>query len=172
MQHLNIAEFFFAESNKIGWGAQAVLYDVEGKVNEWQTMDSAGFFVNVDKSLAMYRSNFGKTSLARPDFSAYLYDKYDFAPEFADISVNAGARVCYSDYSQVVSISPRVSVMITPWSWDGYTFRLSAGRYVQPLTFRELMNTDGTPLLSRNPQKSLHLVAGVYHDFKMWNRPF
>lgn len=163
---------FFAESNKIGWGAQAVLYDVEGKVNEWQTMDSAGFFVNADKSLAMYRSNFGKTSLARPDFSAYLYDKYDFAPEFADISVNTGARVCYSDYSQVVSISPRVSVMITPWAWDGYTFRLSVGRYVQPLTFRELMNTDGTPLLSRNPQKSLHLVAGVYHDFKMWNRPF
>lgn len=163
---------YYGVGNKIGWGFQTMLYDVEGSVNEWQTMDSAGFFVNADKSLTMFRSKYGTTALARPDFAAYLYDKYDFDTEFADISINVGARGCYSDFSQKVSVSPRGSLMVTPKSLSGYTFRLSAGRYVQPLTFRELMNTDGTPLISRNPQKSLHLVAGVYHDFLMWNRPF
>ena len=175
MAHLSAFKYsgvYFSNANKLGWGFQSMLYDVDGKVNEWQTMDSAGFFVNADKSLAMYRSNVWKTALARPDFSAYVYDKYDFAPTFGDVSVNIGARVCYSDYSQITSFSPRLSVLITPYNLRGYSFRIAAGRYVQPLTFRELMNTDGTPLLSRDPQKSLHLVAGVYHDFLMWNRPF
>ncbi len=163
---------YFVASNKIGWGAQAVLCDVEGSVNEWQTMDSAGFFVNSDKSLAMWRYNQRATALARPDFSAYLYDKYDFSLSNVDISANLGVRACYSDFSQIVSVSPRLSLYIVPKSFNGYHFRISAGRYVQPLTFRELMNSDGTPLLSNNPQKSLHLVIGAYHDFRMWDRPF
>ena len=163
---------YFGTSNKIGWGAQSVLYDVEGSVNEWQTMDSAGYFVNSSKSLAMYRYAERKTAMARPDFSAYLYDKYEF--EFSDVNVsaNAGARVCYSDFSQKTSVSPRLSFFIVPKMLDNYTFRVSVGRYVQPLTFREVMNSDGTDLLSRNPQKSVHVVAGVYHDFLMWGRPF
>ena len=163
---------FFAASNKIGWGAQSVLYDVAGKVNEWQTMDSAGFFVNADKSLAMYRFTQSSRAMARPDFSAYLYDKYEFKLPNVDISVNAGARACYSDYSQTTSVSPRVSVFVNPKMMRGYTFKVSAGRYVQPLTFREIMNAENTNLISRNPQKSVHIVAGVYHDFLMWNRPF
>ena len=163
---------YFVSSNKIGWGAQAVLCDVEGSVNEWQTMDSAGFFVNSDKSLSMWRYNQRTTALARPDFSAYLYDKYDFSFLNVDMSANMGVRACYSDFSQIVSLSPRLSLYFVPRSFSSYSFRLSAGRYVQPLTFREIMNSDGTQLLTRNPQKSLHFVVGAYHDFRMWNRPF
>ncbi|MBP5503301.1 MAG: TonB-dependent receptor plug domain-containing protein [Bacteroidales bacterium] len=177
MMRAHIATFkysgvFFAASNKIGWGAQAVLYDVDAHVNEWQTMDSAGYFVNSDKSLAMWRYNDRTTALARPDFSSYLYDKYDFNFLNADISANVGVRACYSDFSQILSVSPRLTFLIVPKSLNNYNFRLSAGRYVQPLTFREIMNSDGTQLLTRDPQKSFHIVGGVYHDFKMWNRPF
>ncbi|MCQ2975592.1 MAG: TonB-dependent receptor plug domain-containing protein [Bacteroidales bacterium] len=163
---------YYYQNNKLGWGINSTFYNVKSYVDEWQTMDSAGYFINNNQTLAMYHLLKQNNKFIATEISGYIYNKIDFNILNTKLSANVGVRANYSDFSDITTLSPRLSIFLDPKFKNQYTFKISIGRYVQPLTFRELLNSDGTKLLNSNPQKSLQFVFGVYHDFRMWNRPF
>jgi len=69
-------------------------------------------------------------------------------------------------------LSPRIQYSIHP-AWNGdYVFKAAVGLYQQQPLYRELRNFDGKVNMSVKSQQSLHVIAGLDHNFLFWERPF
>ncbi len=76
-----------------------------------------------------------------------------------------------SDLQQ--TISPRFRLSLKPdWEDTDMVFRLAAGYYHQPPSYKELRNPQGEIQLNVKAQESIHYVFSNEYSFNIWNRPF
>jgi hypothetical protein len=152
-------------------------------MNEWELQDSAGYSQpRPPDSLGSEKpphtqlelTNVIKTNTTIGDnrYSAFLQNTWTFKNPSNDISLTAGLRAMYDDLNSQFLLNPRINFSFKPhWKKD-VDFRLSAGYYSQPPTFRELTDLNGNIITSLKAQTSINVVAGSDLFFNWWNRPF
>lgn len=71
------------------------------------------------------------------------------------------------------TISPRFRLSLKPdWQNTDMVFRLSAGYYHQPPSYKEFRDVNGDILTDVKAQESIHYVFSNEYSFTMWSRPF
>jgi len=155
-------------SNFIQWGAKWQREEIDDDLHEWERLDSAGYslpysetdvFVNfLLKSQNVFNSN---------RLSAYLQNTYSYINDGElELIIKGGARISYWDLNKETLISPRLQLLIKPTGWDSdFSFKLAGGVYFQPPFYRELRRPDGSVNFDLKSQRSIHLLAGLTHDF-------
>ena len=83
-----------------------------------------------------------------------------------------GFRFSYRDMNKQWLFSPRMQYSLQPaWNSD-YVFKAAVGLYQQQPLYRELRNFNGVVNRNVKAQQSLHVIAGLDHNFLFWLRPF
>jgi len=102
-----------------------------------------------------------------------VQDSWKFSGETVDFSLTYGVRASYLDVNKEVTISPRVTFAMQPSNWErDVLFRLSTGYYVQPPTYKEMLDDKGIVHPDVKAQSSIHFVAGADWNMHIWKRPF
>lgn len=186
--------FHDLKKNQVEWGFKYTREDIRDRVVEWEVIDSAGFSINPPRlnlpvNEQPYHPYIGPL-VPFQNVRALNYATIDRLSGYAqlsrktklknhDIWFNIGMRLHQwkvNGANQVgksqIEFSPRAQFAIKPdWEKD-IVFRFSTGLYVQPPSYRELRDSDGTVLPNVKAQKSIHFVLSSDYSFKMWNRPF
>ncbi len=174
---------FEKNNSNLQWGIRYQHDFFRNVMNEWEMKDSAGYILphpidsigNPNPShdsitlTGILRSN---NSLDENRVSAFLQDTWTFKNSFSDISLTAGIRAIYQDFSGQFLVNPRINLSLKPHWKNEVVFRISGGYYSQPPTFRELTDLNGNIVMTLKAQNSLQAVAGSDYYFKAWDRPF
>jgi hypothetical protein len=165
------------------WGLRYQHDFFRNVMNEWELKDSAGYSLPhpVD-SLGnpnpahdpmtlnnILRSN---NTLDENRISCFLQNTWTIKNTSNDISLTAGVRGIYQDFSGQFLVNPRVNVSFKPHWKNETVFRVSGGYYSQPPTFRELTDLNGNIVKNLKAQNSLQAVLGSDYYFSAWERPF
>lgn len=184
---------YLAGENQFDWGVKYTSEDIRDRLDEFEVIDSAGFFVrpfNPD-----FANNQPETPFTAPlvpfqrvkadndtqidRFSGFAqWSKRGFLGD-AEVFYNAGLRFHYWNVSgrglesnSDMVLSPRGQISVKPnWIAD-MVFRLSGGLYHQPPFYRELRDLSGQVRPEVEAQQSLTFVLGHDYSFLMWGRPF
>jgi hypothetical protein len=146
-------------------------------------IDSAGFTLprpgdqigqpNPDVTpLNMYFFAKSKAQLNTNRYSGFAQNTWNLGSEKREISITAGLRSQYWDYSKEFLLSPRASFSYHPNWKNDLLFRFSTGYYYQPSFYRELRDFQGNLVENQKAQKSIHFVGGVDWNLNIWGRPF
>lgn len=167
--------------NKIlEWGIKFKQELFNDKLNEWEMVDSASYSLpnpislpgnpNPDPSdFVLHNTLKSKSVLKSNRLAIYAQHKYIFNPFFALVT---GLRLNYWDFNQELLLSPRIHFSYKPeWEKD-ILFRFSTGLYYQSPFYKELRDLKGNILNMVKSQKSIHFVAGLDWNLRLWNRPF
>lgn len=156
------------------WGARQQFENINDKLSEWKTVDSAGFLVPYSAT-SIDLMDVYKTRIIMPSGRSQAYMQYNLTKllnDSSNLKITAGIRANYWSVNKETVISPRVSIAYKPnWKRD-WLFKLSGGFYYQPPFYRELRNIDGTINRNVKAQQSIHYVLSSDYIFRMWNRPF
>jgi hypothetical protein len=170
------------------WGARIQHERIDDRLLEWYMIDSAGYslphprdsvgYTNPDLQvkpqlfLKDYLSS--EINLDSWRLSGFFQGTWKSSPKegLPFLTVNAGVRANYWDYSDELLISPRIIFSLKPARRSQVLYRLSTGLYYQPPFYREMRDIDGTINPDIKAQQSAHLVAGVEWDLRFWQRPF
>jgi hypothetical protein len=165
------------------WGLKYQHESFDNRQNEWELLDSAGYSLPHPHDSLGYTSPVkdpivipwminATSSLNTNRVSAFLQNTWTIKKPNTDITVTAGLRSVYLDYNNQVVLDPRVSVSFKPnWKRD-VVFRLAAGIYSQPPTFREVIDLYGNLVNNLKAQHALSFIGGSDLYFKAWDRPF
>ncbi len=186
--------FHDIKKTQVEWGFKYTREDIRDRVVEWEVIDSAGFSINPPRlnlpindqpynpyigPLVPFQNvralNFA--TVDRLSGYAQLNRKTNLGNH--DVWFNVGARMhqwkvngANQDGNSQFEFSPRAQFAIKPdWEKD-MVFRFSTGLYVQPPSYRELRDSNGSVIPNVKAQKSIHFVLSSDYSFKMWNRPF
>ncbi len=186
--------FHDIKKTQVEWGFKYTREDIRDRIVEWEVIDSAGFSINPPRlnlpindqpynpyigPLVPFQNvralNFA--TVERLSGYAQLNRKTNLGNH--DVWFNIGARMHQwkvNGANQVgnsqLEFSPRAQFAIKPdWEKD-MVFRFSTGLYVQPPSYRELRDSNGSVIPNVKAQKSIHFVLSSDYSFKMWNRPF
>ena len=186
--------FHDIKKTQVEWGFKYTREDIRDRVVEWEVIDSAGFSINPprlnlpinDQPYNPYIGplvpfqNVRALNFATVDrLSGYAQLNRKTKLGNHDVWFNVGARMHQwkvNGANQVgnsqFEFSPRAQFAIKPdWEKD-MVFRFSTGLYVQPPSYRELRDSNGSVIPNVKAQKSIHFVLSSDYSFKMWNRPF
>jgi hypothetical protein len=167
----------------IQWGIKYQHEYFLNTISEWELRDSAGY------SLPNPPDSAGSTNPPHDPFtisrvlkadntvssnrvSAFAQDTWTFKNEKNEISLTAGLRTIYYDLNGQFLLNPRANISFKPKWKREVVFRLAAGYYSQPPTFRELTDLEGNLVLDLKAQNSIQVVGGSDLYFKAWSRPF
>lgn len=165
------------------WGLKYQHENFNYTINEWELQDSAGYSLPhphdslgsqhpPNGDLVLYNVIRNNNTVSTNRISAFIQDTWTFKNQKNDISLTAGLRTIYYDYNGQFLLNPRVNVSFKP-HWKSETvFRISAGYYSQPPTFREMADLQGNIIPGLKAQTSIQVVAGSDYYFKAWGRPF
>jgi len=167
----------------------------EDVVSEWNVIDSAGFFTphpadnlgflapggRPDQVLALPYSVSAYNDVHAHRTTAFVQDAWTREGPSGTLYLNAGLRAhrwsvlpdpwALSRNTHLVG-GPRVQAAFTPTATPLTTWRLAGGTYYQPPFYREMRGFDGVVRNDVAPQRALHAVAGVNHEFESKGRPF
>jgi len=186
--------FHDIKKTQVEWGFKYTREDIRDRVVEWEVIDSAGFSINPprlnlpinDQPYNPYIGplvpfqNVRALNFATVDrLSGYAQLNRKTKLGNHDVWFNVGARMHQwkvNGANQVgnsqFEFSPRAQFAIKPdWEKD-MVFRFSTGLYLQPPSYRELRDSNGSVIPNVKAQKSIHFVLSSDYSFKMWNRPF
>jgi len=185
----------------INWGVKYQYEDITDRLNEWQRVDSAGYSLSGGESIFSGGYNPLEVelfSVKKTDFdlqshriTTFVQDSWDFG-EKRNAILTAGARLNYWSVNKELFVVPRVQLSWQPKvdslaeaeRFDALergeplppknqtSYRIAAGMYHQPPFYREMRNFAGKVNTDLKSQKSAHFVAGLDHEFTMWERPF
>ncbi|MBQ0154796.1 MAG: carboxypeptidase-like regulatory domain-containing protein [Bacteroidales bacterium] len=167
-------------ANTLSWGLSGQVELISDRISEWEWRDSMGYSMpNTSKSMDLYYTQKGETSMTSGRIEAYLQDAYRWNTNQGNVTLTAGARLNYWTYTNEVLVSPRASVVWQPgWKRD-FTFRFATGLYYQAPFYKELRDTiidHGVTRIRLNDhlkaQRSVHAVLGFDYYFRAWGRPF
>ena len=176
------------------WGIKHRIETFDDIVSEWNVVDSAGFFAphpadnlgyldpedrpNQVIALPYYVSEHNMVSAHRS--TAFVQDTWAQETSRGDLRVHVGARIhrwsvlthpeASTRNTHVVG-GPRANVSFVPSSMAQTVLRVSGG-YYQPPFYREMRGLDGRVRDDVAPQRAIHAVAGVDHEFSSKGRPF
>ncbi|MCQ2310333.1 MAG: TonB-dependent receptor [Paludibacteraceae bacterium] len=168
------------DRNTFTWGLSGQVELIQDHISEWEWRDSMGYSMpNRTKSMDLYYTQKGQTTMQSGRIEAYLQDSYKWSTTQGNVILTGGARLNYWTYTNEVLVSPRVSLVWLPgWKRD-FSFRLATGLYYQAPFYKELRDTviqHGVTRVRLNDnikaQRSVHAVLGVDYYFRAWGRPF
>jgi hypothetical protein len=159
------------------WGLNYRYESLQDRLSEWNLLDSSGYLIPYQGpanqnpiELEDVRNNFFELTSNR--FQGFFQNTFEFEKDTNRLFLTFGVRAHYWDLNQQLLISPRAQLAYRPhWTKD-FQFRLSGGIYYQAPFYRELRDLDGDLNTDVRAQRSWHLVAGMDHEFRWWNRPF
>lgn len=179
------------EEHLLEWGIKYSAENIRDRMVEWEVLDSLGFHIpNPNLNIVNtepYAPNEGPLA---PFFNvrvrhtvninrlgAFVQWSKQFNTDNADIYLNAGIRAQWWNISENksqtgIAFSPRTQIAVKPYWTTDMVFRLSAGLYQQPPSYREYRAMNGSLNLDLKAQKSLDFVLGHDYSFKLWERPF
>lgn len=165
---------YINSNNEFLWGARQQMEQINDKLSEWRTVDSAGYIIPYSAT-EINLIDVYKTKISLPSYRSQAYMQYNFSKMLQDtssFSVTAGIRANYWTVNEQLLISPRITVAYKPhWKRD-WLFKFSSGVYYQPPFYRELRGVDGNINKDVKAQQSIHFVLTADYIFQMWNRPF
>ena len=108
--------------------------------------------------------------------TAFVQDTWRWATDAGNLDVNLGFRAhrwsvlpdpwrTAGRNTHLVG-GPRAHASFTPAGKPLTSYRLSGGYYYQPPFYREMRGLDGLVKDDLAPQRAIHAVAGVDHQFK------
>ena len=180
------------KSKEIEWGVRYVSEDIRDRLLEWEVVDSAGFHIaqphfstpNTQPyqpytgDLIPYQ-NVRSTNFVKIN-RLQTYAQYSQRTEWGNAEVywNVGVRAHLWNVNSEnqsgktqTTISPRAQFAIKPnWSSD-MLFRIAAGMYHQPPSYRELRRMDGTINTDLKAQQSIHFVLSHDYSFSLKKIP-
>jgi hypothetical protein len=165
------------------WGMRYQNEYFQNTNNEWELTDSAGYSLpNPPDSVGssdpphydLYLRNVIRSdnTVSVNRLSAFGQNTWTFLNPKNDISLTAGLRVIYYDYNGQFLLNPRANISFKPHWKKEVVFRLAAGYYSQPPTFREMTDIEGNVVQDLKAQTSIQVVAGSDLFFRAWRRPF
>jgi len=167
----------------LAWGVKYQHDAFRYEVNEWELQDSAGYSLPRPpdslgspyppiENLVLYNVIKNNSNLNTNRVDLFVQNTWTFKNQRNDISLTAGLRGIYYDYNNQFCLDPRATISLKPhWKKD-IVFRLSAGAYSQPPTFREMTDLEGRLVSGLKAQTAIHAVAGSDLYFQVWDRPF
>jgi len=169
--------------NQINWGVRYQYAYFENSMNEWEVQDSAGYVLPRPPDSIGYpfpphdpfiMDNVIKTNqdLSTSLVSFFGQDTWTFKLRQTDIALTAGIRGIWYGYNNRFNLDPRVNLSFKPHWKTETVFRVSAGYYSQPPTFREMTDLEGNIVSGLKSQTSIQVLAGSDLYFTAWNRPF
>lgn len=162
------------KNNELLWGIREQYENIDDKLNQWKTVDSAGYLVPYSTNSIDLIDPY-KTKISLPSWRSQAYVQYNFGKTLSDsshLNITGGVRGNYWTVNKQFLLSPRLTIAFKPnWTHD-WLFKLSSGLYYQPPFYRELRSIDGTLNTNVKAQQSIHFVLSGDYIFKMWQRPF
>ncbi len=156
------AEYAFDGNNYFEFGLDYSFNDFDDYLEEYTFIDSADFseiknrVFTSNRITANIAGGFVQHSVKTGQSGEFVY----------------GLRFSYRDLNQQWLLSPRMQYSIQPaWNSD-YIFKAAVGLYQQQPLYRELRDFNGEVNLNAKAQQSLHMIAGLDHNFLFWERPF
>lgn len=148
----NIIEFGFGYSRQ----------EIDDEIDEFSFIDSSDF-VTITRVLNTQLALNTNIATAYLQHSYFLNDRQ---------TLTYGARLNYRDVNGQLLVSPRMQYSIRPrWQRD-VLFKAAVGVYQQPPFYRELRDFDGNLNKDLKAQTSVHFIAGMDYNFKLWGRNF
>lgn len=164
----------FNRDNELLWGLREQAEEINDKLGEWKTVDSAGYNMpysaNAINLTDVYKTKVFLSSLRTQGYLQYNHVRV--LPDSSNLRFTAGVRANYWTVNTQMVISPRATLAWKPnWTRD-WLFKLSGGLYYQPPFYRELRDFNGVIHKDVKAQKSVHVVLSSDYTFRMWKRPF
>lgn len=173
---------YYSYSNDYGallWGVKYQSEWITDELNEWKMLDSAGYSLPYsDSEVLLSETHNSRTELQTNRVTSYIQNTYTFDRDKTSYTLTAGIRAHYWDFTEQITVSPRLSFAYQPY-WArpdsgryDVLFKLAAGYYHQPPFYKELRDHSGNINYDIKAQRSIHFVLGADYNFKAWNRPF
>jgi hypothetical protein len=184
-------------SHFLEWGIKGSTEFILDNLSEWSFVDSSGYisphlgdsvgyispgdqpfqplvFQNVIRTSNDVRSN---------RFTGYIQDTWAIELDKGTFNAHIGARFHFwslstsdmqpADTSRKHLVGgPRTHISYTPTNSPQTTWSIAGGYYWQPPFYREMRGVDGSLNPDILPQRAIHAVAGVDHQFEMYKRQF
>lgn len=165
--------FYEKGFNYLQWGVRYQNEFITDELKEWKYVDSAGYAIpqNPSNTVNMFESYRASNTLSSNRISGYFQNSFAFS-DSSIYKLSAGVRFNYWDLNNQLVLSPRATLSVQPkWKHD-MVFRFSSGLYYQPPFYRELRDLNGNLNKNIKAQQSIHFVAAMDYNLKIWNRPF
>lgn len=161
-----------ANKHFIQWGLDATAVNINDNLHEWQRRDSSNFNQPYSpNSLTMAYFYDGAADFNYMRYTGFIQDNFHLR-DSSGFTGSLGLRYTYSNLNNEFIISPRLQLAEKPkWKKD-VVFKFAAGLYVQPPFYREMRDLEGNVNKDLKAQKSVHIVLGADHNFKMYDRPY
>ena len=165
------AEIFDAEhrstyllnpKNTLEFGIGYSRENITDQLDEYSFSDSADF-VTINERVA------SALDLQSERVTAYVQNTTEPNEQH---TLHYGVRLNYWSYNGQWLVSPRMQYAYRPSGRDDLILQFGAGLYQQPPFYRELRNRAGQLNPDIRAQSSVHLIAGVDRQFKMFGRDF
>lgn len=144
------------------WGFRLEKNKYKDQINEYHLTDSAGYILpNNSKNFYLDQSIKVQNQIAIDNYTAHIQDSYSLTNN-SDLQI--GVRASYNSLSEQLLISPRLLLAYRPAS-NNKIFRLIAGVYQQPPSYRSIRAYDGKLNLNQKAQRSYHTSAGFDYAF-------
>ncbi|PCJ82198.1 MAG: hypothetical protein COA49_01505 [Bacteroidetes bacterium] len=180
----------------IEYGVKGSTEIILDNLSEWSFVDSAGYISPhpqdsvgfIDPGLQPFRplliENVIRTSndVRSNRFTGYIQDTWSLETNKGLVRTHLGARFHYwklstsathpDSFSIHLVGGPRGHISYTPIENPQTTWSIAGGFYWQPPFYREMRAIDGTLNPDILPQRAIHAVAGVDHQFEMYERDF
>lgn len=192
IQHLYLKGNHKINNHIIDWGIKYQKENVINKTNEWEVIDSLGFSVRPLQHITnnqpyepyegpivpfSYVNSFNDIDINR--ISGFAQWSNAFATAKYNWWLNAGFRFhnwTVNGFNQQSSsttvFSPRFQLAFKPVAKPNLLFKIAAGVYHQPPTYKELKKFDGSLNTEVKAQQALHFVTGNEYSFYWNERPF
>jgi len=181
--------------HQIHWGVKHRFESFDDVVSEWNVVDSAGFFAPHPPDNLGYNEPGGRPDqyitlpyvvdannlVSTHRSTAFVQDTWRWITSTGTLDLNLGVRAhrwsvlpdrwAVERNTHLVG-GPRGHMSFTPHSRPLTSFNMSGGWYYQPPFYREMRGLDGKIREDVEPQKSIHAVAGIDHQFESKGRPF
>ena len=176
------------------YGIKAQTEFILDELSEWSFVDSADFISPhpqdsigfIDPSAQDFQpliiNNLLKASneVRSNRVTCYAQDTWTITTGKGIINAHLGARLhlwnlqtSSADSSNTHLVGgPRAHVSYVSKNSPLTTWSVSSGYYWQPPFYREMRGVDGVLNPNIKPQRAIHFVTGVDHEFTMFNRPF
>lgn len=173
------------DNQYLQWGVKYQYEVINDQLSEWELIDSAGFSIpSVPFSVGspnprnpefdlFYSLKSDDINISSSRFTGFVQNAWRFFPaEKGRLNTTLGLRYNYWDMNGQFLVSPRGSISYKPMWESDVLFRVSAGYYYQPPFYKEMRDLQGNINKNIKAQKSIHFVAGLDWNLKMWDRPF
>jgi len=181
--------------HKLEAGIKVQHENIRDRINEWTTIDDNGITLRSIVRDIVNTPYYPFTETIKPFYGIYAQNNADIYRFSGYAQWNkkwnlgnsvlwhhAGVRtqiwklnnnITNQDSNFQQTISPRFRLSLKPdWENTDMVFRLSAGYYHQPPSYKELRNPQGNLNFNVKAQESIHYVFSNEYSFNIWKRPF